>query len=608
MYRTDKQFMKNPATTPSRIFIGNLGEGLIPLDLEEKFKIHGNILGLVLQRGFAFVQYEKESEAHSAIEKENGCMFRGRKLTVKQAFDKKNHQKPPFRQQQQHQQQQNQQTNQQNQRQKQDRGGLLPTPILRDNPSDKQIESHQDNNEALIKQEPDISPSIDNQGREEGNDTAPGEDFSEDNFSLNKFIAHDPDENHYQQDNQVPQENEEDAYSHNRFKPKEQVDDSYSHNKFASSEIDNESYPHNKSDNDSYSPKKFRDDPHKKFSGRERGTNDDSYPHNKFLPADREEDKYAHNKFTVRDRDDDTQSVNRKNEPTDSYVPPAKRGRGRKTFNQDNFRDGPRSKFYGREEPYPPQPYVPPPAVEVPLPPERNDCEIIVVSKLLTEYAEFIEQRLKNLGLIVDLLFPNEDVPLGRVLASISSRGCLYAILVMPQNEENRSLTLNILHGLPQEHRNMPIEDALKLISRNFEAYMRGDKTNRANGTSMSLEDRHPEQIQVLFNLLAENRQLTTLQYDKILKYLEERKELQSQYENKEGIEKTIEPAVNNKAAELQNRILNILNKSGQNESPKPVGAPVETEAVTPTPLLNDPSVQKALDSLLSGEMFKGSF
>ena len=51
---------------------------------------------------------------------------------------------------------------------------------------------------------------------------------------------------------------------------------------------------------------------------------------------------------------------------------------------------------------------------------------------------------------MVDLLFPNDDVPIGKVLANISSRGCLYAILVMPQNEEYRSLTLNILHGIPQ--------------------------------------------------------------------------------------------------------------------------------------------------------------
>jgi len=66
------------------------------------------------------------------------------------------------------------------------------------------------------------------------------------------------------------------------------------------------------------------------------------------------------------------------------------------------------------------------------------------------EYAEYIEHRLKQLGLTVDLLFPNEEVPIGRVLANISGRGSLYAIVVMPQNEEHRSLTLNILHGLPQ--------------------------------------------------------------------------------------------------------------------------------------------------------------
>lgn len=66
------------------------------------------------------------------------------------------------------------------------------------------------------------------------------------------------------------------------------------------------------------------------------------------------------------------------------------------------------------------------------------------------EYAEYIERRLKQCGLSVDLLFPNEDVPIGRVLANIASRGCLYAILITPQNEEHGSLTLNILYGSPQ--------------------------------------------------------------------------------------------------------------------------------------------------------------
>lgn len=69
---------------------------------------------------------------------------------------------------------------------------------------------------------------------------------------------------------------------------------------------------------------------------------------------------------------------------------------------------------------------------------------------MFRKYAEYIEVRLKKLGLTVDLLFPNEDVPVTRVLANIASRGSLYAILILPQNEEHRSLTLNILHGQPQ--------------------------------------------------------------------------------------------------------------------------------------------------------------
>lgn len=66
------------------------------------------------------------------------------------------------------------------------------------------------------------------------------------------------------------------------------------------------------------------------------------------------------------------------------------------------------------------------------------------------EYAEAIELRLKKIGLTVDLLFPNEDVLLSRVLGNIASRGCLYAVVVTSINQEHHSLTLNILHGLPQ--------------------------------------------------------------------------------------------------------------------------------------------------------------
>lgn len=126
---------------------------------------------------------------------------------------------------------------------------------------------------------------------------------------------------------------------------------------------------------------------------------------------------------------------------------------------------------------------------------EKNDCEIIVVNKSLTEYAEIIESRLQKLGLSVDLLFPNEDVPLTRVLGNIASRGCLYAIVITPINKEHHSLTLNILHGLPQEHRNMPVEDAITLVIRDFKNYKSGGRSVPLS--AQPAPDRHPDAIQV---------------------------------------------------------------------------------------------------------------
>ncbi|KAK2577164.1 hypothetical protein KPH14_003321 [Odynerus spinipes] len=266
---------------------------------------------------------------------------------------------------------------------------------------------------------------------------------------------------------------------------------------------------------------------------------------------------------------------------------------------------------------------------------EKNDCEIIVVNKALTEYAEAIEMRLKKVGLTVDLLFPNEDVLLSRVLGNIASRGCLYAVVVTPINQEHHSLTLNILHGLPQEHRNMPVEDAINLISRDFANYKAGGRSVPLN-TSLATE-RHPDAIQVLLNMLADNRQLTVLQYDRVIKYLEVKREEQVQVElgDAKDLPPTTTLAVNDpKQAELQSRILNILNSNKSNSSapvPSPVPAPTPapapvppanwgaastnvtsasttsttTTGVSPSPLLNDPTVQKALDSLLQGNLLK---
>ncbi|XP_023290629.1 PE-PGRS family protein PE_PGRS30 isoform X1 [Orussus abietinus] len=259
---------------------------------------------------------------------------------------------------------------------------------------------------------------------------------------------------------------------------------------------------------------------------------------------------------------------------------------------------------------------------------EKNDCEIIVVNKGLTDYAEAIEMRLKKMGLTVDLLFPNEDVPLSRVLGNIASRGCLYAVVVTHINQEHHSLTLNILHGLPQEHRNMPLEDAINLITRDFANYKSGGRSVPLN--TPFANERHPDAIQVLLNMLADNHQLTVLQYDRVIKYLEVKREEQVQVElgDAKDLPSTTLAVSDPKQAELQSRILNILNSnktaaSVPAPSPVPAPAPVPpanwgaatsttsstttstTTGVSPSPLLNNPTVQRALDSLLQGNLLK---
>lgn len=75
----------------------------------------------------------------------------------------------------------------------------------------------------------------------------------------------------------------------------------------------------------------------------------------------------------------------------------------------------------------------------------------------------------------------------------------------------------------------MPADDAINLISRDFANYKNGGRSVPLN--ALLAKDKHPDAIQVLLNMLADNRQLTVLQYDRVLKYLEIRREEQVQIE-----------------------------------------------------------------------------
>lgn len=62
----------------------------------------------------------------------------------------------------------------------------------------------------------------------------------------------------------------------------------------------------------------------------------------------------------------------------------------------------------------------------------------------LEYYGEEIQKQLSDLGLSVDIIFPNPDYPINKILGTLQGRGCLYGICIDLLNQERRSLTLNV--------------------------------------------------------------------------------------------------------------------------------------------------------------------
>ncbi|XP_015610099.1 uncharacterized protein LOC107274966 isoform X2 [Cephus cinctus] len=653
------RLLKDPATVSSRVFVGHLQtEDMTKHELEEHFAKYGTVVGSLINRGFGFVQFEEEQSAQNAIQKENGAMFKGRRIDVRPA--KKDNQG-------------NNNNNNSN------NSSIASTAASGDNsvkqsasnnqfsPGNNQFPGGNDsfernqsfgegnhnfggNNQSFSNDGP-----FGNQKNREGS----GEQFGSNNQNRsNELFGGHPNRGGGQFSGGQQNQNRgggggggggNGPFGGNQNRPPT------NQNRNQNNKGGNQSQGGNQGGGGGGNGGGGPGGPGGGGGGRPRGTRGGKN-------RNKNRENAGGNNF--RDRS----PINRGNRPDEKprewelNKPGDVRRQGnfpRDTTNNGSnrcFDDYKGSGGLGRDvnSGFGSTTGVAAGGISSEYPPiaaEKNDCEIIVVNKSITEYAEIIEMRLKKMGLSVDLLFPNEDVPLNRVLGNIASRGCLYAIVVTHINQEHRSLTLNILHGLPQEHRNMPIDDAINLISRDFSNY-------RSGGRSVPLNvpltvDRHPDAIQVLLNMLADNHQLTVLQYDRVIKYLEVKREEQVQVElgdTKDLPTTTSLTASDPKQAELQSRILNILNsnKTGSMAPvPSPVPAPVPlpsstawapvshsgsapsssasnssntiststagppgattntSTGVSPSPLLNDPTVQKALDSLLQGNLLK---
>ena len=83
-----------------------------------------------------------------------------------------------------------------------------------------------------------------------------------------------------------------------------------------------------------------------------------------------------------------------------------------------------------------------------------------------------------------------------------------------------------ILSSSWAEHRNMPLEDALALIGKKFEEYVREIRERGTAGSTRGAEDILPpsSHVHYLLNLLTDNRYLSIDEIDSVINYLNERR------------------------------------------------------------------------------------
>lgn len=159
----------------------------------------------------------------------------------------------------------------------------------------------------------------------------------------------------------------------------------------------------------------------------------------------------------------------------------------------------------------------------------------------------------------------------------------------------------------------MPTEDAIRFIYKDF--------MNKTRGITPSRSYQHPDAIQTLLKNLFENRSLTVLQYDHIIKYLNQRREAQVTAEiGEDAHEMLVDKEMNiiqaassssiasnpvpDKAAGLQSKILGLLKnrtiteKIAQNVEKKNKLTQSDKEDLK-SKVLKDEKVKSALSALL---------
>ncbi|XP_007887624.1 nuclear receptor coactivator 5 [Callorhinchus milii] len=171
------------------------------------------------------------------------------------------------------------------------------------------------------------------------------------------------------------------------------------------------------------------------------------------------------------------------------------------------------------------------------------DCVVIALSKQQGDYAKLVGRRVQELGLLVDLMYLKLELALEAALKDVKEEGSPFCVVISAEHQTLSSCTVIILCGGHKEHRNMPLDDALDLISREHKrVYGEQQEKERLEiaykAASLAddylhreyYEETHivPSNIRHLLFLLGDGKHLYPEEMQKIAEYLGQRKE---QYE-----------------------------------------------------------------------------
>ncbi|CAL8108667.1 unnamed protein product [Calicophoron daubneyi] len=271
------------------------------------------------------------------------------------------------------------------------------------------------------------------------------------------------------------------------------------------------------------------------------------------------------------------------------------------------------------------------PAVPTRTPPPYT-IAIVAVQHDLVPYAEIIEKRVSTeicvpeghdpsalRTHIVVLLSADHLTP---CLADLTRDRVPFAVICTNTNWTHGSCTVRILYvPTQQEHRNMPLDDALLLLKREFDTYLSSENVPAVSVATEDVGDRDDtflapnRNLVTLLRMLADSRILSIGELDEIATFVQERKR-RLEGRRMEGMPTDTR---NGNTTDLKSRILNMLypqppvssatvNNQGASGVPPPNTTPVlpppnmGANLQAPGGLaagMQNPTVQQAIDTLM---------